>query len=251
MLVFGAYLTHSRGSILALLAMTVVAARRRIGTLPSLLLAVGLFVGATALHFTGGREISADANQDRLDLWGQGLDLLKSHPLFGVGLNQMLDVVGQTAHNSIVVCAAELGTFGLYFWSLFLFPTIRDILIIASPAKVSEGEPIVTENAHFPQLMGKMEQIEEIDKTEINRLGRLLLVSLTGFLVTAWFLSRAFVLTLFLLGGVAEVVFQMALTRGMVSPRLPLARVLRYSVGFTITLLVVVYVGLRIGNVMR
>jgi hypothetical protein len=231
--------------------MTVVAARRRIGTLPSLLLAVGLFVGATALHYTGGREISADAGQDRLDLWGQGLDLLRSHPLFGVGLNQMLDVVGQTAHNSIVVCAAELGTFGLYFWALFLFPTMRDILTIASPAKVSEGEPIVPENAPFPQLMGKMEEMEEIDKTEINRLGRLLLLSLTGFLVTAWFLSRAFVVTLFLLGGIAEVVFEMALQRGMVSPRLPLARALPYAAGFTIFLLVLTYIVLRIGNVMR
>jgi hypothetical protein len=247
-LLFGAFLTHSRGSILALLAITVVAARRRIGTLPSLLLAVGLFIGASALHYTGGREISADAGQDRLDLWGQGLDLLRFHPLFGVGLNQMLDVVGQTAHNSIVVCAAELGTFGLYFWALFLFPTMRDILTITSPAKVIEGVPIVSENAPFPQLMGKTEQI---DKTEINRLGRLLLLSLTGFLVTAWFLSRAFVLTLFLLGGIAEVVFEMALQRGMVSPRLPLARVLRYAVGFTIFLLVLVYVVLRIGNRMR
>jgi hypothetical protein len=247
-LLFGAYLTHSRGSILALLAMTVVAARRRIGTLPSLLLAVGLFVGATALHFTGGREISADAGQDRLDLWGQGLDLLRSHPFFGVGLNQMLDVVGQTAHNSIVVCAAELGTFGLYFWALFLFPTMREILTLASSAKVSEGEPTIPEDAPFPQLMG---EIEEIDKTEINRLGRLLLLSLTGFLVAAWFLSRAFVLTLFLLGGIAEVVFEMALRRGMVSPRLPLARVLRYAAGFTVFLLVLTYVVLRIGNVMR
>jgi hypothetical protein len=250
-LLCGAYLTHSRGSILALLAMTVVAARRRIGTLPSLLLAVGVFVGASALHFTGGREISADAGQDRLDLWGQGLQLFRAYPFFGVGFGTMADHAGKTAHNSIVVCAAELGTFGLYFWALFLFPTMRDILTIASPAKVSEGEPIVPENAHFPQSMGKMEEIQEIDKTEINRLGRLLFLSLTGFLVTSWFLSRAFILTLFLLGGIAEVVFEIALQRGMVSPRLPLACMLRYAAGFTILLLVLTYVVLRIGNVMR
>src|ERR1035441_10611606 len=52
-LLYGAFLTHSRGSILAILAMTVVAGRRRIGTVPSLLLAVALFAGASALNFTG------------------------------------------------------------------------------------------------------------------------------------------------------------------------------------------------------
>ena len=54
-LLFGVYLTHSRGALLALMAVAIVAARRRIGTLPALLLAGVLFVAAMALHFTGGR----------------------------------------------------------------------------------------------------------------------------------------------------------------------------------------------------
>ena len=54
-LLFGVYLTHSRGALLALMAVAIVAARRRIGTLPALLVAGGLFAGAMALHFTGGR----------------------------------------------------------------------------------------------------------------------------------------------------------------------------------------------------
>jgi len=58
-LLYGLYLTHSRGGLLALLAMSVVAARRRIGSILSLLLAAGLFAGAMAVNFTGGREISA------------------------------------------------------------------------------------------------------------------------------------------------------------------------------------------------
>ena len=62
-LLFGVFLTHSRGALLALMAVAVVAARRRIGTLPALLLAGGLFVAAMALHFTGGREISAECGR--------------------------------------------------------------------------------------------------------------------------------------------------------------------------------------------
>jgi hypothetical protein len=136
----------------------------------------------------------------------------------------------------------------LYFWCLFLFPMVRDALTIASPAKVSEGEAIVPEKGLFPRAANT---IETIDKAEINRLGRLLILSLTGFLVAAWFLSRAFVMTLFLLGGIVEVVYQMALQRGMIAPRWRLARVLPYAGGLAFLLVLVLYIMLRILNLMH
>jgi hypothetical protein len=208
-------------------------------------LAVAFFAGASALNYTGGRDISVESG-GRLDLWGDGMELLKSHPLFGVGFGGMADYTGGlTAHNSLVVCAAELGLFGLYFWSLFLFPTGRDVLVIASPDKLTGGEPIMPAEVGFLQPMKKL---ETIDKAEVCRLGQLTLISLTGFLVAGWFLSRAFVMTLFLLGGIAEVVFEMALRQGMVSPRLPNALVMRYSGVLAISLLVLMYVMLRITN---
>jgi O-antigen ligase len=248
-LLFGAYLTHSRGALVGLVAVAVVAARRRIGTLPALVVAGGLFAAAMALHFTGGREISVDAGENRTALWGDGLQLLKSHPFFGVGAGSMPDYAGQTAHNSVVVCAAELGLFGLYFWALYLLATVRDALAIASPAKVSEGEPIVVEEERlFPQ---ETEKIEIIDKTEINRLGRLMVLSLIGFLVTGWFLSRAFVMTFFLLGGMTEVVFEMALSRGMIAPRWPLKRLLPYAGVLAVGLVLLMYVSLLILNRMH
>ena len=245
-LLYGAFLAHSRGSVLAILAMIVLAGRRRIGTVPSVLLAVGLFAGASALNFTGGRDISVESGSGRLDLWGEGMEVLKSHPLFGVGFGNLPDYTGGlTAHNSIVVCASELGLVGLYFWSLFLLPTVRDVLAVSSSDKLTEGEPIIPAEVGFLQPMKKL---ETIDKAEVCRLGQLTLISLTGFLVAGWFLSRAFVMTLFVLGGIAEVVFEMALRQGMVSPRLPNALVLRYSGVLAISLLVLMYIMLRITN---
>jgi hypothetical protein len=131
----------------------------------------------------------------------------------------------------------------MYFWALFLFPTGRDLLTIVSPEKVNEGCSIIPEQTIFPWPAKK---IETVDKDDICQLGRLLLLSLTGFLVTGWFLSRAFVVTFFLLGGFVEVVFEMALLRGMISPRLPTARVLRYSGGLAISLVLVMYIMIRI-----
>jgi hypothetical protein len=250
-LLFGMYLTHSRGALLALMAILIVAARRRTGTLPALLIAGGVFVAAMSLNFTGGRDISASAGSDRTALWRSGMEMLKSHPLFGVGLGKFIDNCdgcGLTAHNSLVICAAELGLFGLIFWCLFLLSSVRDALIIASPAKVSEAEPILSEEYLFPMATRK---IEVVDKAEVNRLGRLLVLSFTGFLVAGWFLSRTYVMTFFLLGGMVEVVYEMALQRGMIVPRLRMARAFPYSAGLAVLLVLLMYIMLRITNLMH
>ncbi|HXS12571.1 MAG TPA: O-antigen ligase family protein [Acidobacteriaceae bacterium] len=246
LLLWGAFLTHSRGSILALMAVVIVALRKKIGTVPSIILAAVLFAGASAAGYTGGRDISASAGEDRTELWGDGLQLLKAHPLFGIGFGNMTDAIGKTAHNTIVVCAAELGLCGLFFWSMFLFPSVRDSFVVAWPKNIVEKKPVVlSDNAFALPPPGGAAVPDEAD---IRRLARLLVLSFTGFMVTGWFLSRAFVLTLFLLGGLAEVAFQMALQRGMVSPRLPLGRVLRYSGVMTIGFILVMYITLRIVN---
>ncbi|MGA3129914.1 MAG: O-antigen ligase family protein [Terracidiphilus sp.] len=247
-LLVGIFLTHSRGALVALVAVVLVAARRRIGTLPAAILAGGLFVGAMALHFTGGRAISVDAGADRTELWSEGLQMLKSHPLFGVGIGHFMDYAVNTAHNTIVVCAAELGLFGLYFWSLFLFSTAWGALLIASPKKVGEadGTKIDDTGTHFADWKGP-----ELGRAEINHLGYCLLLSLTGFLVAGWFLSRAYVMTFFLLGGMVEMVYEAARRRGMVAPRLRLTRVLFRSLLLMIGLITAVYILLRIINLMH
>jgi hypothetical protein len=157
----------------------------------------------------------------------------------------MPDAIGKTAHNTIVVCAAELGLCGLFFWSMFLFPSVRDALVVAWPKNVAEKRTPVLSDTSFP-LPPPGATIP--DESEIRKLGRLLILSFVGFMVTGWFLSRAFVLTLFLLGGLTEVTFQMALQRGMVSPRLPMGRVLRYSGLMTLGFILLMWITLRIVN---
>jgi hypothetical protein len=91
-LLFGAYLTHSRGALVALLAVAVVAARRRIGTLPALAGGGdGLRRGdGPELHRRDGifQPVRAKAAQ----LFGaKACKLLKSHPVFGVGFGNLPD----------------------------------------------------------------------------------------------------------------------------------------------------------------
>jgi hypothetical protein len=136
----------------------------------------------------------------------------------------------------------------LYFWALFLLPTARDALAAASPLKMSEPMAAAPEEQRLPQPFG---QVETVDKAEINLRGRMVVLSLTGFLVAGLFLSRAFVMTFFLLGGMVEVIFEMALRQGMVAPRLRMARVLPYAGGLAIMLVILMYAMVRILNLMR
>jgi hypothetical protein len=136
----------------------------------------------------------------------------------------------------------------LFFWCLFLLSSVRDALTIASPAKVSEAEPILSEKDFFPLAT---KEVKVVDKAEVNHLGRLLVLSFTGFLVAGWFLSRTYVMTFFLLGGAVEVVYEIALRQGMIAPRLRLARALSYSGGLAVLLVLLMYILLRTVNLMH
>jgi O-antigen ligase len=256
-LLYGVFLTHSRGGVMALAAVAVVALRRRIGTIPSLIMGGGFVLAAVALGVTGGRGISTETGADRTALWSDGLQMLKAHPIFGVGLGNMGSFTSNTAHNSIVVCAAELGSLGLFFWSLCLVPTLRDALVLSSPKKVRDAEvdadeeddDLVASGEAWTPIVKRKNVV--IDKAEINKLGFLILMSLAGFLTAGWFLSRAFVMTLFIQAGIAEVIYEMALRRGMVPPRLPLKRLLPYASGVAVLMVLTIYVMLRLVNLTR
>ena len=288
-LLFGMFLTHSRGGILAFLAVVVVASRRKIGTIPSVIIAGCLFAVATVIGWSGGRDISVESGADRLEAWGTGLELLKSHPLFGVGFQRFTEHNDITAHNTIVVCAAELGMVGLFFWVMFLILTLRDATVASAPAKseeqlaqeekdktpferalsarAAENSPIhrdsanrsenltpvhLANNLHHnatavanPYFMNT-EVREQLPEKEIRRLAQIMPICLTGFLVAGWFLSRAYVMTLFIYGGMTSVIYQALERSGLAPAPLPTSRLLRLTGLTSIGLLMVVYIIMRV-----
>ena len=294
LLTFGLFLTHSRGGIVGILAVGILAGRRKLGTIPSLIGAAIAFAASMAIGWTGGREISVEAGSDRLEAWSTGLQLIRSHPIFGVGFERFGEYFYITAHNSVVVCAAELGLFGLFFWVLFLLTSIRDLRVaqkagLQAPDSTNEApanpylsmrspQPAALSRHHTPAGAGGLLLAETDDEDEvqdrfaiptplqppphlaglaepaelsaeqIRGMARLSLLSLAGFLVTGWFLSRAYVMLLFLYGGLAQVIYQMALTRDLVPARMRMGRAARLSFMSSIGLILVVYVILRLQN---
>ena len=229
LLLWTIYLTHSRGALIALAIIGMIAIRKRMGTTASVVLTALGTLGMLALNFTGGRLISADAGADRLWLWASGLEMFKSAPLFGVGFGRFADIADLTAHNSFVLCLAELGFVGSTFWVALLVTTMMGLNGIINVREKRQTEPACTEedmprneratflrpvpfscksravtsiatSATMDIPTGDEHALQSQLPTEWIAAMRLAVVS---FIATGWFLSRTYQSTMYLVVGLA------------------------------------------------
>ena len=107
-------LTQSRGALLALGAGLAVFLVARFGWRAALL--AGLFLAPALLLFAAGRQTDLSTEdgtgQQRVQIWSDGLVLMREAPLFGVGRGVFDERIGLVAHNSYLQTMVELGVFG-------------------------------------------------------------------------------------------------------------------------------------------
>jgi hypothetical protein len=252
LLLWTTYLTHSRGGLIALAAIALMAARKKLGTSASAVLAAVFIFGMLALDFTGGRGISAADGADRLQAWANGLEMFKRAPLFGIGFGSFTDFNEITAHNSFVLCLAELGLIGSTLWMALLVTTTMGLnrLIGVQNRKQARGffglrhlfemsyikstgtfvgAPIASEGTMVLKNMYACDALpaealpaEALPtKATSNITGRgtksgtasqpilpehwvvAMRLALVSFMTTAWFLSRSYTVTMYLVLGLA------------------------------------------------
>jgi len=224
-MLYGAYLTNSRGAMVALAAMLVVYGLLRYGwkrglLLVPILLAVLIFAAPNRVNEIAPDEESATG---RVDAWYAGFQMLKQYPLLGVGKGQFIEHHERTAHNSFVLAAAELGLVGYFFWvSVVALSAMMLFALLRSPAPDPPEES--PQNGH------------PVDSwLEYQRLARILMYSLTGCLTAAFFLSRSYVILLYVLFALVVGLYQSARVRWISLPA--------FTVRSTFRLLVVLEVG--------
>jgi hypothetical protein len=201
-LVYGIYLTRSRGGALALVIVLWRFAAKRAGRVPALILLMTLLIGTTALDF-GGRSLSMQPDEsasERIVAWTEGLEMLKAQPILGVGYGQFLDHHTLTAHNSLVLCFAETGLVGCFLWVGLLVVTILELQRLQSLPGDEPFDDMTRQWAEGLQL------------------------ALTGFMTAAFFLSRTFVPTLYLIVGLSAALAAIARSSGRPIPLPPLPK---------------------------
>jgi O-antigen ligase len=114
---------QSRGGQLVFLTATGVYFVRRFG-FRGMILGAAL---ATPMLLLGGRsgdEADSSADERTMCLY-VGMKMFRDSPLFGVGKGQFVEHHTQTAHNSYVLAAAELGLPGMVLWALLLYLSMK------------------------------------------------------------------------------------------------------------------------------
>jgi O-antigen ligase len=207
-LLYGIYLTSSRGALVALVVLVAAWVWRRRGLVTAGVLGAGLLAGMMMLP---SRLAELDASESsaagRVDAWYSGLEMFLSKPIFGIGPGLFADNNGNlTAHNSFVLVLAETGIIGYTLWLAFVCYGFMMMLAILR---------------HKPELP----DAEAAADWALERsLATTLLLAQIGFFAAAFFLSRSYVILLYLLAALVLGYYVGARERYPTLPRFELSR---------------------------
>lgn len=202
LLLYGIYLTDSRGAMLALIAMVGGYLWLRRGPVTAAALAIGsllvLQLLPSRLHELDAQESSA---LGRIEAWYDGFQMFLGSPLYGVGTGRFTEYHPITAHNSLVLVLAENGFVGFVLWFAFLgysfWMMLRIVRHVPRDADSAGPEEWVEPGASDP---GDADLAEcSMQWRGDQRIAMTLLLSLVGYAATAFFLSRAYIILVYFL----------------------------------------------------
>jgi O-antigen ligase len=220
--VYGVVLTGSRGGLVALAALLAAASYLQGRKWLSCLTAVAVLVASPlALLVAQQTARQEDSAAERMEAWSYGLQLLKKSPIWGAGYGSFLESHELTAHNSFVLCFAELGLVGYLLW-LSIF--VVSLMQLTQVANSSPSGP---------------------DGWRVRRWGAARL-SIIGFLAAGFFLSRTFSVMLFTVVGIATAVVSIARPSGADMRSVQPSRVLFVTAAGAFFSIAAIYLSMRI-----
>ncbi len=244
LMLFAFLLTGSRGGFLGLAVVMFLLIRRKTGTIVGAVISVICLVGllAFAPDYMIERLETASPYEGtgagRIEIWYEGWQMFLSNPILGVGMNNYPEYVSthHVAHNSFVHVAAELGLPGLIVWMGLLYFSFKalnetrklyasevadkDRFLDKKGVKPSNSEdlcaPPLSKGGRWDFSSSNLDSTYDIpakSKSFISQahvLSDSLIVSMIGFLSTAFFLSRQYEYLPYILIGLSVVVYQIA-----------------------------------------
>jgi O-antigen ligase len=186
---------------------------RRFGVTRGLLLLPILIGALAALSPSRSGELTMDDESaaGRVDAWYEGFEMFRAHPLFGVGAGLFTDHHPMTAHNSFVLAIAELGVVGYTVW--FANLAVSAVMLwrlLTTPEPARAAPPEAPRSGRRVPANGSAAKEPATTWADIQGAAAALAYAGAGSLVAAFFLSRSYVVFLYLLVALIVAVYQLA-----------------------------------------
>jgi len=183
-LIYGIYMTDSRGAMMSLAGLFFAYFIVKYGGIRAILFSLVLApVGLVVMSSFRAVSSQDASSKGRLYAWWDGLEMLKSNPLWGVGQGNFVEHHGLVAHNTYVQVAAELGLIGYLLWSSVLFLTLYLGFNCIQLSKTLD------KNKHSFELVKELQ------------LNATLFYSLCGYAMCSFFLSRNLFIGFYMIAG--------------------------------------------------
>lgn len=191
LIVYGVYLTNSRGALIGLMSQVGLWFFIRYGFVKSLIVgAIAAPLAFIAMSMFRAIDADEESAEGRLDAWYEGFQLFFWKPVLGVGMGRFTEYHHLTAHNSFVLVFTELGSSGYFLWIGFL--TFSALMLLMLWRTDIKGN-----------LVGQVAEFE-------TSIAKALSFSLVGYLATAFFLSRSYTPMLYIFGAMFVATFYRA-----------------------------------------
>ncbi|HXJ23001.1 MAG TPA: O-antigen ligase family protein [Polyangia bacterium] len=186
--------------------------------------AIAALIAGLPILLLGGRsgEEADSSSTERLGCWSEALSMWRENPIFGVGSGQFTEHNSLTAHNSFLLTLAELGPIGFLLWTASIYFAFKITIRIQVDLGADEQAAVARSWATA------------------------LLASLTGLVISAFFLSIAYHPALWIFLGLTGALYG-AVRKHAPSFRVPLtSRDVGLVAGVDVALIIALYVYLRL-----
>lgn len=243
-MLYGIYLTNSRGALVSLVAMAGVFSYLNWGKAKTIMTAVLLSPGLLFV-FMKFRSIDVDEESaaGRVDSWYEGMQLFLWRPMLGIGQGNYLDYNYITAHNSYVLTLAELGFFGYLLWMLFLLLTLYMVYPLRTINNITLP-PIPDSFVSYREEEAFFKHFKRI-RTQ-KRFSDCLFYSMVGFAGTVFFLSRTYAVVGYVFAGIAIAQYYQAAKLNGLQPLPVLKDVMLRIVGLSVLSIVLLFIMIKV-----
>ncbi|MGF1547051.1 MAG: O-antigen ligase family protein [Thiotrichales bacterium] len=272
LLVYAIYLTNSRGAMIGLGLVGLLALYKQYGRKIAILGSALLPVLIALISVRVTQEFGSDASSvGRLDSWYAGIQMFFTHPVLGVGYDRFVEFNWLTAHNSFILILAEVGILGYVLWTGLLVANMYGLARVFGASRCGEANGVeiapapgrrnTRSNASVTAGVSRRQSVGDdastrvsprVNEQQAQALGETAFMALAGLMVCAFFLSQSYSIYVFAIQALATAGLGLAIESTSICTQgrcyLAFGKVLLAALASVVVLIMLVWILIRILN---